>query len=110
MTFVHATVSCKDSAEAQAIADALLDNKLIACAKITVPVEQSYWWHGRIEQGTEVLLNMETHESRMPKIEEAIAKLHSYEIFVLTAVPMVYVSQQARLWLNESLNLLGTNN
>jgi periplasmic divalent cation tolerance protein len=106
MTFVYATVTCKDAAEAQTIADGLLADKLIACAKITTEVSQSYWWKGVIEKGNKVMLIMETHESRLPKTEARIAQLHSYDTFVLTAVPMVYVSKDARLWLQEVLNLL----
>ena len=108
MTFVYATVTCENSSEAQKIADALLAEKLIVCAKITTPIQASYWWKGEIEKASEVCLVMETHESRLPKIEGALAKLHSYETFVLTAVPMVYISKDARVWMQESLNILGT--
>lgn len=107
MTFVYANLTCKDQEEAKKIGDELLAKRLIACAKILSQIESTYWWKGNIENTSEVLLVMETHESRFGLIEEAIKPLHSYETFVLTATPMVQVSKNARLWLQESLNMLG---
>ena len=107
MTFVYANLTCKDASEAQAIADLLLADHLIACAKIGSPLSSTYWWKDQVEQSSEVLLIMETHESRLQKIEEAIQKVHSYDTFVLTAVPMVHASKGARLWMQDALKLLG---
>lgn len=106
MTFVQLFLTCEDRAEAQTIADALLEQKLIACAKILGSIESSFWWKSAIEKSSEVPLMMESHESRCTKIEEAIKPLHSYDTFVLTAVPMVYISAKARAWLQDSLELL----
>lgn len=107
MTFVYMTLTCKDRDEAQKIADALLEKRQVACAKILGEVESTYWWKGQLEKANEVLLVLETHESRCVQVEETIKGLHSYESFVLTGTPMVYVSKDARLWLQESLNMLG---
>jgi periplasmic divalent cation tolerance protein len=107
MTFVNITLPCKDRAEAQKIADVLLEKRLVACAKIFGPLDSTYWWKGKIEKAGEVLLVLDTHESRCPAIEELVASLHSYETFVLTALPLVYVSKNARLWLQESINMIG---
>lgn len=107
MTFVHAHLACRDAVEAQTIGSALLNEKLIVCFKIIGPVESTYWWKEKLEKGGEVLVVMETHESRMAAIEEMVQKLHSYETFVLTATPLVYVSKDARVWMQNTLNLLG---
>lgn len=46
---------------------------------------------------------METREDLFDQIEAEVAKIHSYETFVLTAVPMIRVSQKTQKWLDNSL-------
>lgn len=106
MSFVYLFLSCQDRVEAQKISDALLSKKLIACAKIINSVESSFLWQGKVDKTSEVLLLMESHESRCPAIEEVVKQLHSYETITLSAVPMVYIATETRKWLQGSLELL----
>jgi len=107
MTFVHALISCKDQSEAHLIGEKLLQERLIACYKVGSEVESTYWWKGAITKSKEVVLEIDSHESRCHKIEGIVSQIHSYETFVLVALPMVYISKEARLWLQDSMNLLG---
>ncbi len=99
-TQLHLT--CADAEEAGRIAQALLEPRLIVCAK-QIPVETSNWWQGQIEQGSEVLLLMDTVEDLLAEIEAEVAKLHSYEIFVLQAFPLIGLSTAAQAWIEENL-------
>lgn len=101
--FCQLFLTCKDRAEAEKIAHFLLEKKLIACAKY-VPIECSYWWEGEIAEGKEVLVVMESRLDLFEVIEAEIKKLHSYETFVLTANKIEKISQEAKKWLEESLD------
>ena len=47
------------------------------------------------------MLLLETLESKLPDIEAHFKTVHSYDTFVLAAMPLVYVSDDAKAWLKE---------
>jgi periplasmic divalent cation tolerance protein len=95
-------LSCKDSAEAEKIAHSLLEKHLISCAK-QVPTTSAFRWQGKIENAEEILLIMESRENLFDKVEAEIAKLHSYDTFVLEAVPVSRISKNAKRWVEDEL-------
>ncbi|MFA5004486.1 MAG: divalent-cation tolerance protein CutA [Candidatus Saccharimonadales bacterium] len=101
--FSELFLTCEDRAEAEKIAQALLERHLIACAKF-IPIEARYWWKGEIVDGKEVLLLMESVADNFDKIEAEVAKLHSCEAFVLQALPLTHVSKRAQAWLKDNIN------
>ncbi len=68
-----------------------------------LPVRSDFLWNGTIDQNNEILLIMESREDLFDQIEVEVAKIHSYETFVLTATLMSKVSQKAQKWLTDSL-------
>ena len=100
--FCQLWLTCNDTVEADTVAQSLLDKHLISCAK-QLPVEANYWWEGKKEHTNEVLLVMESREDLFETIETEIAKLHSYETFVLEAIPLLRISKKAQEWLNREL-------
>ncbi|GAC1391158.1 MAG: hypothetical protein NVSMB46_02650 [Candidatus Saccharimonadales bacterium] len=107
MTYVSAMVICKDSEQAQLIAKTLLGKCLVASARC-VPVSTAlYVCNNDIKNTSEVILYCETHESRCSKIEEELERLYGSDTYAFTATPLIYVSKKTRVWLSESLKLLG---
>ena len=102
MTPVTLTLSCKDLTEANKIAQALLEQHLIACAK-TSAIESTFWWQGKIETASEILLTMESTLARFEEIESVVKELHSYELFVLQAHQLMKSSTGVEAWIQESL-------
>lgn len=100
--FCQVWLSCKDGKEAAGITDALLTKRLVACAK-QIPVGSTFHWQGKIEHDDEVLLLMESRLDLFDEIEREVAKLHSYDTFVLEAVPVARVSKDALKWLRREL-------
>lgn len=94
-------LTCDDD-QKESIARALLDKRLIACAKF-VPVDAMYWWQGEITRGNEVAIIMETAEDLFDEIEVEVAKIHAYDTFVLTQTPMTNINPAAREWLEGTL-------
>lgn len=99
--FIELFLTCEDRVEAEKIAHALLEKHLIACAKY-VSIECSYWWEGEITEGKEVLVVMESVAKNFDKIESEVAKLHSYDTFVLQAIPITQINKDAAAWLTEN--------
>ena len=100
MTILYLT--CADTEEATKITEALLQAKLVACVRQS-NVTSSYWWDGKINHASEVLLMMESSEEKFDEVERVIAKLHSYDQFVLTAVPVSQTTPGVLQWLKENL-------
>lgn len=94
---------CADDSEAEKIGEALLDKKLIVCAKRT-PVSSSFFWQGKTESDKEVLLILESIEENFEKIEEVVREIHSYKTFVLTSLPVTKYSTGVEKWLEEGLS------
>ncbi len=95
-------LTCADKAEASKITSALLDARLIACAKVA-PVDSIFWWKGEQEQASEVLLIMESAEDLFTQVELVVKSLHSYDTFVLEAIPLSRLSSGAADWLKDNL-------
>jgi periplasmic divalent cation tolerance protein len=98
LNYCQLWLTCKDKAEADKIANTLLVKHLIACAR-QVPVSSNFWWQGKIDSGKEVLLIMESRLDLFEKVEVKVAKLHSYDTFVLSATPIDTLSKKAGRWL-----------
>lgn len=99
--FCQLWLTCKDRVEADNIAKTLLDKKLIACAKQTEISSDSHW-QGKTMHAIETLLMMDSREDLFKEIEAEIARIHSYDTFVLQAVPAKF-SKDAAKWMDDSL-------
>lgn len=100
--FCQLWLTCANKPEADKIAASLLEKKLVACAK-QIGVSSQFHWQGKIDSDSEVLLLMESREDLFLKIEEELAKIHSYDTFVLTSTPITNISKKAKDWLNGNL-------
>ena len=95
-------LTCASWQEAQTIADELLQKRLIACAEF-IEIKSKYNWRGNPEEAKEIKLIMKTIADKFNAIEAVVAKLHSYETFVLQALPVVQTSKAAETWLLEEI-------
>ncbi len=100
--FCQLWLTCKDETEADTITSQLLKKRLVACAK-QLPIVANYWWKGKIENDKEILLVMESRVDLVGKIEAEITELHSYDTFVLEAIPILKISKDATKWLEKEI-------
>ncbi|HEY5442013.1 MAG TPA: divalent cation tolerance protein CutA [Candidatus Saccharimonadales bacterium] len=103
--FVELVLTCGSWQEAQRIADSLLEKRLIACAEF-MEVKSKYHWKDHLQESKEIKLIMESIADNFDKIETEVAKLHSYETFVLQQIPLTHLSERAQVWMGETLGIL----
>ena len=72
-------VTAPDLKTARALARAALQARLIACANIVPRIESHYWWRGKIESGTEILLILKTQKNKLADLEKLILAKHPYD-------------------------------
>jgi len=51
--YVQVITTTETKADAQAIADALVERRLAGCAQVIGPIASTYWWQGEIETARE---------------------------------------------------------
>lgn len=95
-------LTCANKKEAEKIAKTLLAKRLVVCTKI-FPVSSSFLWHGKIDSASEVLLVMDSIEENFKKVEQEVAKIHSYKTFVLLSSPVIQTTQNVKKWIKQEL-------
>ncbi|MFM2081713.1 MAG: hypothetical protein RL380_404 [Verrucomicrobiota bacterium] len=72
-------VTAPDLKTARQLAQSALAARLVACANLLPKLESHYWWQGKLERSTEVLLLFKTQRARLPKLEKLILAAHPYD-------------------------------
>lgn len=78
--------SCPDAASADALAAALVGERLAACVTALPNARSTYRWEGRVERADEVLLLIKTASERLDAVTARIRALHPYELPEVIAV------------------------
>lgn len=78
--------ACPDPATAGRLAEALVGERLAACAQVLPGVRSVYRWQGEVERADEVLLLLKTVRDRLPALTARIQALHPYELPEVVAV------------------------
>ncbi len=83
--------------EADALARALLERRLIACANV-LPGRSHYWWNGTIEHGEESMLVMKAPKALASRVVDAIREQHRYENPEILVLPVEDGSEAYARW------------
>jgi len=98
---VHTTTGSR--AEAERIAEKLIDERVAACVQILGPIWSVYRWKGAVASSKEWLCIMKTREDLFNTLQEIITGLHSYEVPEIIAVQVDGGSTPYLSWLQDEL-------
>ncbi len=87
--------------EAQAIASALVKERLAACTTVVGVVESIYRWQGKVARGRETMLIIKTTARRYSALEQRIRTLHSYDVPEIIALPIVKGAESYLKWIRK---------
>lgn len=96
-------VTAPDLKTARMLAKAALNKRLIACANLIPKLESHYWWQGKIETGSEVLMVLKTRSSKLAVLEKLIVGEHPYDTPEFIVVPVTRGSQRYLDWITTSV-------
>ena len=84
---VYVTASSK--AEAAALAEAVVGERLAACANVLGDIQSIFFWDGAVRSDGEVALLLKTAVDRLDDLTARIAALHSYDEPCVIALPII---------------------
>ena len=67
-------------ADADRIAQALVEERLAACVTVLGPARSTYRWQGAVERADELPLLVKTTAARWPELRERLRALHPYDV------------------------------
>ncbi len=73
---------------ARALARALVERRVAACANLVPGVRSVYRWKGAVEEARETLLVLKTTAARVAALEAAVRELHPYSVPEVVSLPV----------------------
>ena len=104
MTPVLVIVTASNEEEAQKITNVLVEEHLAACVNASSGVSSTYWWQGKVETGTEIVLTIKTSRELWPIVGERVRELHSYKCPEIIAIPVVEADPDYLEWWRKALD------
>ncbi|XP_002968158.2 protein CutA 1, chloroplastic [Selaginella moellendorffii] len=97
---VYVTVPNKE--EGFKLASSIITKKLAACVNQIPGIESTYWWEGKVETDSEVLLIIKTKKSLLDELTAHVIQSHSYKTPEVIALPIQGGNPAYLKWIEES--------
>ena len=101
MTPIAVVTTVASPAEAQRLAQALVQRRLAACAQVS-QIQSVYRWQGEVHNEPECRVVIKTTRERYAQVEQAIRELHSYELPAIHALAFEAVYAPYGEWIAQS--------
>lgn len=98
---VQTTTSSR--ADAEQLAEILVQQALAGCVKITGPITSVYRWQDAVQKDEEYLLTIKTIEQAFTPLADLIRKHHSYKVPEIIALPIIHGESDYLAWLAEQV-------
>lgn len=89
--------------KADALARALVEQRVAACVNLVGPIRSIYRWKGRVTEDPETLLVVKSTSDRYGELEAAVRALHSYSTPEIIALDVSRGSAPYLAWLSASV-------
>ena len=96
-------VTAPNQDTARALAKSALTTRLVACANLVPRVESHYWWQGKLESSTEVLILFKTTKAKLKALEKLIVAKHPYDTPEFLVSPISAGNKRYLDWVIESM-------
>mgnify|MGYP006304187243 CR=1 FL=1 len=103
---IIAYIPCGSEEEAEKISEALVKEKLIACANI-YQSKSIYEWQGELKREGEWTIFAKTLPEKFEKIEKRVKELHSYELPCIIAMPIQEGNKTYLDWVKKTVIWIG---
>ncbi len=87
VNFLYVTAPNRQAA--LALARALVQDRLAACANVIDGATSVYWWDGAVQEENEAILILKTSSEKTSETISKIKELHEYSVPCVVALPVV---------------------
>jgi periplasmic divalent cation tolerance protein len=98
------TTTVPTQADASRIAEAVVAERLAACAQVQGPIQSTFRWQGRVDQATEWYVHCKTATFREAELLARLKALHPYDVPEIVATPIVAGHPPYLRWIDESVS------
>ncbi len=102
MEFALVLTSIAADGDADAIAKALVEERLAACVSVLPPMQSTYRWKGTVESAAERQLLIKTKAAQVAALEVRVRELHPYEVPEFLVLAIDAGSPAYLSWLREN--------
>jgi periplasmic divalent cation tolerance protein len=102
---ILAMVTAPDMETARKIATAALQERLVACANLVSQIESHYWWEGKLETSSEVLILFKTVAGNEASLRKSVIANHPYKTPEFVVLKIDSGSAEYLGWICESVLL-----
>ena len=99
---VIVSTSTDSEAAARAIARAVVEERLAACAHV-MPVTSIYRWRGNVEEQAEWVCQLKTTPEQIETLTARIRALHAYEVPEIITIPVLSGHAPYLQWIADSV-------
>jgi periplasmic divalent cation tolerance protein len=97
--YIQVVTTTEHRADAEAIARALVEERLAACVQIVGPITSIYRWQDKIETAQEWQCWAKSRRVLYDRIEAVIRRLHPYQVPEILAIAVLAGSADYLAWL-----------
>jgi len=87
-TYAIVTTTVENNDQALKLAGVITESRLAACVQFW-PIQSLYWWQGKVESGTEFILQCKTQASLTAALQDLIRQHHTYEVPEIIVTPII---------------------
>lgn len=102
MEFIVVFITAGSIEEGEKIAASLVDHHLVACVNIVPSVKSFFFWEGKTDVASEVMLIAKSRRYLLDRIIDHVKKVHSYKVPEIIALPVMGGSADYLKWVEES--------
>lgn len=100
--YIVVFITAPDEENSVKIARTLIEEKLAGCVNIVRNIRSIYFWQGKIEDESELLMIVKTKRELFNKLKEKVKSLHPYTVPEIIAMPVIEGSEDYLKWLDEA--------
>lgn len=102
VTHIVFFITTASAEEGERIARSLLEERLAACVNVVPAVRSFFWWEGKVQEETEVLLIGKGRADLFPKLQALVRALHSYTVPEIISFPITAGLPEYLSWIDDS--------
>jgi periplasmic divalent cation tolerance protein len=102
-------MTAPDREVGERLAETLVEERLATCANVAPALTSIYWWEGKVERASEVLLILKTVEERVAALRERAVGLHPYDVPELLVLDVQQGHEPYLEWVRSESSPRGTD-